>query len=70
MLFKRLAPGGNLLVMNTDMEAAEVLGICQSFLETNVPEYSKIPSGTTPEQLARYFVRLCLGHGKRCVLTQ
>jgi hypothetical protein len=65
MRFKRLSPGGNLLVWNTDMEAAAVLGLCQSFLPTNVLSYSGIPSDVTAEQLACYFVCLCLGHGKR-----
>jgi hypothetical protein len=52
MCFKCLLPGGNLLVWNTDMEAAAVLGLSQSFHPTNVPAHSNIPSEVTAEQLA------------------
>ena len=32
--FKRLSPGGNLLCMNADMEAAQVLGAGKSIMKT------------------------------------
>lgn len=63
--FQRLTPGGNLLAMNTDMEAVQVPGVAQSFLPTNNPAHSGIPSTISAEELARYFIRLCIGHAKR-----
>jgi hypothetical protein len=49
--FKRLTPGGNLLAMNTDMEVAQVLGVAQSFLPTNNPAHSGIPSTVSAEEI-------------------
>ncbi|KAJ7182286.1 hypothetical protein C8R43DRAFT_1115930 [Mycena crocata] len=40
--------GGNLLVMNADMEAAQILGAARSIMKTNEPEYSGIPNYTPP----------------------
>ncbi|KAG6884190.1 hypothetical protein C0992_006788, partial [Termitomyces sp. T32_za158] len=65
--FKRFTPGGNLLVMNADMEAAQILAAGISFLQTNDPTYSMIET-TVPEEFVQYFVRVCLTHGKRAVL--
>ena len=62
--FKRLSKGGNLLVMNVDLEIAQVLGAGDSFLTTNEPEYSGIQT-TDPEELIQYVLRLCYTHIKR-----
>jgi hypothetical protein len=62
--FKRFVPGGNLLAMNVDMEAAQVLGAARSILKTNQPEYSGIPRDTSPAEAATYFVKLCYRHSK------
>ena len=62
--FKRFSPDGNILVMNADMEAAQILAAGITFLRTNNPDYSKI-STTIPEEFIQYFVRVCLMHGKR-----
>jgi len=62
--FKRLSPGGNLLCMNADMEAAQILGAGRSFLKTNDTAYSQIDV-KSPEELLAYFVRVCLTHSKR-----
>jgi hypothetical protein len=64
--FKRLSPDGNLLCMNADMEAAQVLGAARSFMKTNDITYSKIDV-SSPEELLPYFVRVCLTHSKRYV---
>ena len=61
--FKRLSRDGNLLCMNADMEAAQVLGAARSFMKTNNIPYSNIDV-TTPEELLPYFVRVCLTHSK------
>ncbi|KAJ6605987.1 hypothetical protein B0H10DRAFT_1956974 [Mycena sp. CBHHK59/15] len=42
--------GGNLLVMNTDMDRAQIIGICRSVMKYNVSEYSGIPNDTPPEK--------------------
>ncbi|KAK6971991.1 hypothetical protein R3P38DRAFT_3487128 [Favolaschia claudopus] len=61
---KRFVPGGNLLVMNADMEAAQVIGIARSVMKTNIPEYSGIPNDITPAEAAKYFVKICYRHTK------
>ncbi|KAJ7893388.1 hypothetical protein B0H14DRAFT_3671887 [Mycena olivaceomarginata] len=60
-------PGGNLDVMNADMDGAQILGICRSIMKHNVPEYSGIPNDTPPEQVAQYFVKVCWRHAKEPV---
>ncbi|KAF8954362.1 hypothetical protein BDZ97DRAFT_1928449 [Flammula alnicola] len=65
--FLRLTFGGNLLCMNADMEAAQILGAGRSFLRTLDPEFSGI-NISKPEELLAYFVRVCLTHSKRGVL--
>jgi hypothetical protein len=62
--FKRLSPGGNLLCMNADMEAAQILGAGRSFMKTNDTAYSGIDV-ELPEDLLPFFVRVCLTHSKR-----
>jgi hypothetical protein len=66
MRFKRLTRGGNLLAMNVDLEAAQVLGAADSFLPTNEPEYSGILT-EDPAVLAEYFTKACHTHVKRYV---
>ncbi|KAJ7862394.1 hypothetical protein B0H14DRAFT_2575464 [Mycena olivaceomarginata] len=65
--FKRFVPGGNLLAMNVDMEAAQVLGAARSILKTNQPEYRGIPRDTSPAEAATYFVKLCYRHSKEAI---
>ncbi|KAK7023570.1 hypothetical protein VNI00_016656 [Paramarasmius palmivorus] len=64
MAFKRFQKDGNLLCMNTDMEAAQVLGAGASFLKTNDPSYSGITT-VDASIFVQYFVKLCLVHVKR-----
>ncbi|KAJ7816650.1 hypothetical protein B0H13DRAFT_1663254 [Mycena leptocephala] len=64
---KRFVRGGNLLVMNADMEAAQVLGAVRSIMKTNDPEYSGIPKDTPASEAATYFVKLCFRHSKEAI---
>lgn len=66
--FKRLTPGGNLLAMGVDLEAAQVQGAGLSFLPTNVPEHSKINT-LDPDEIVQYFIRACFAHVKRCTIV-
>ncbi|KAJ7456176.1 hypothetical protein FB451DRAFT_1564753 [Mycena latifolia] len=66
--FKRFVEGGNLLAMNSDMEAAQVLRAARSFLKTNDPEYSNLSNDTPAEEVAPEFIKLCTTHAKRAVL--
>ncbi|KAJ7472538.1 hypothetical protein FB451DRAFT_1398751 [Mycena latifolia] len=66
--FKRFMDGGNLLAMNSDMEAVQVLGAARSFMKTNNPEYSKLSNDTLAEEVAPEFIKLCTTHAKRAVL--
>ncbi|KAJ7049864.1 hypothetical protein C8F01DRAFT_1264748 [Mycena amicta] len=68
LAFKRLVPGGNLTVFNSDMESAQVLGAARSFLKTNDPAYSGIPNDITPQEFAPEVVKLCITHAKRAIL--
>jgi hypothetical protein len=48
-----------------DLELAQVLGACKSFLPTNEPEYSNVNvSPSSAEILASYFIQACYGHMK------
>ncbi|KAJ7803072.1 hypothetical protein B0H14DRAFT_3154691 [Mycena olivaceomarginata] len=67
MPLRTFVPGGNLDVMNADMDGAQILGICRSVMKHNVPEYSGIPNDTPPEQVAQYFVKVCWRHAKEPV---
>ncbi|KAJ7084961.1 hypothetical protein C8R44DRAFT_894074 [Mycena epipterygia] len=60
--------GGNLLVMNADMEAAQVLGAARSIMKHNDPEYSGIPNDTPASEAATYFVKICYRHSKAAIL--
>ncbi|KAJ6613380.1 hypothetical protein B0H10DRAFT_1951537 [Mycena sp. CBHHK59/15] len=64
---KRFVPGGNLQVMNADMDGAQIIGICRSVMKHNVPEYRKIPNDTPPEQVAPEFIKICWQHSKEPV---
>ncbi|KAJ6514663.1 hypothetical protein DFH09DRAFT_1373940 [Mycena vulgaris] len=66
--FKRFVEGGNIIAMNSDMEAAQVLGATRSFLKMNNAEYSKISNDTPAEEVAPEIIKLCTTHGKRAVL--
>ncbi|KAJ7120620.1 hypothetical protein C8R43DRAFT_1151551 [Mycena crocata] len=64
--FKRFVEGGNILAMNFDMEAAQVLGAARSFSKLNKDEeYSKLAAA---EKVAPEIIKLCTTHGKRGVL--
>jgi hypothetical protein len=64
--FKQLSPGGNILAINVDLEAAQVLGAVDSFLPTNEPEYSGITTND-PAVLVEYFIKAYHTHIKRYV---
>ncbi|KAJ6624569.1 hypothetical protein B0H10DRAFT_2186634 [Mycena sp. CBHHK59/15] len=64
---KRFVPGGNIEVMNADMDGAQALGFCRAVMKHNVPEYSGIPNDTPPEEIAAEFIKLCWRHGKEPV---
>ncbi|KAJ7822571.1 hypothetical protein B0H14DRAFT_3146342 [Mycena olivaceomarginata] len=67
LALKEFVPDGNLLVTNVDMDAAQVIGLCRSVMEHNVPEYSGIPKNTPIEEIAPRFVKICWRHGKEPV---
>ncbi|KAF7367934.1 hypothetical protein MSAN_00858400 [Mycena sanguinolenta] len=64
---KAFVQGGNLEIMNSDMDGAQILGICRSVMKHNDPEYSGIPNDTPPEQVSQYFVKICWRHAKEPV---
>ncbi|KAJ7701298.1 hypothetical protein B0H16DRAFT_1440958 [Mycena metata] len=64
---KKLIPGGNLLVMNSDMDGAQILGFTRSAMKHNVFEHSNIPNDTPAEQVAPEFVKICWRHAKEPV---
>ncbi|KAJ7869252.1 hypothetical protein B0H13DRAFT_1724442 [Mycena leptocephala] len=68
MPLKRFVKGGNIRVMNSDMDGAQVLGICCSVMKHNDPEYSGIPNDTPPEQVAWGFVKICRRHAKEALI--
>lgn len=68
LTFQRFSPGGNLLCMGADMEAAQVLGAAESILTNLIDDVDYSASGVnanTAEELLPYFVRVCLTHSKR-----
>ena len=65
MGFKKFSADGNLLCMNADMEAAQILGAAKSIRKSVDFGFSGLPQDITPEELASYFVPLCLTHAKR-----
>ncbi|KAJ7794014.1 hypothetical protein B0H14DRAFT_3558479 [Mycena olivaceomarginata] len=67
LALKEFIPDGNLLVTNVAMDAAQVIGLCRSVMEYNVPEYSGIPRHTPFEEIAPRFVKICWRHGKEPV---
>ena len=66
---KILVPGGNLFVMNADMDGAAAMGVCRSVMKHNVPEYSGIPNNTPPEKVAARFLKICWRHSKEYVFS-
>ncbi|KAJ7749102.1 hypothetical protein B0H16DRAFT_1691917 [Mycena metata] len=64
---KKLVPGGNSLVMNSDMDGAQILGFTRSAMKHNVFEHSNIPNDTPAEQVAPEFVKICWRHAKEPV---
>ncbi|KAJ6587438.1 hypothetical protein DFH09DRAFT_1427476 [Mycena vulgaris] len=67
--FKRFIEGGSILAMNSDMEAAQVLGATRSLSKLNKDEaYSNLAFDTPPEQVAPEIIKLCTTHAKRAVL--
>ncbi|KAF8175007.1 hypothetical protein K438DRAFT_2047804 [Mycena galopus ATCC 62051] len=62
--FKTFVRGGNLLVTNVDMDAAQVIGLSRSVLKYSDPEYSGIPKDTPPEKVAPTFIKVCWRHAK------
>jgi hypothetical protein len=63
--FKCFVEGGNIIAMNSDMEAAQVLGAARSFFKTNDAEYSGLPENTPGEEVAPEMIKLCTTHAKR-----
>ncbi|KAJ7286818.1 hypothetical protein C8J57DRAFT_1215125 [Mycena rebaudengoi] len=57
---KRFVPGGNLVALNSDMRAAQVLGAARYFFKTNDPSLSNLSDDTPPEKVAPEFVRLAV----------
>ncbi|KAJ7300410.1 hypothetical protein DFH08DRAFT_1000753 [Mycena albidolilacea] len=49
------------------MDATQVIGLCRSVMEHNVPEYGGIPKNTPIEEIAPRFVKICWRHGKEPV---
>jgi hypothetical protein len=64
MCFKCFSPGGNLLAMVVDLEAAQVLGAADAFLPTIDAAYSGI-NVTASDELIPYFVKCCVAHVKQ-----
>ncbi|KAJ6525324.1 hypothetical protein B0H19DRAFT_1243793 [Mycena capillaripes] len=69
MPLKRFVKGGNLLVMNSDMDGAQIIGITRSVMKYNDPEYSGIANDTLPEQGAPELVKVCWRHAKEHFLS-
>ncbi|KAJ6576249.1 hypothetical protein B0H10DRAFT_2236540 [Mycena sp. CBHHK59/15] len=65
--FKILVRGGNILVVNFDIDAPQTFGLCRSALKFSDPEYSGIPKDTPPEKLAPKLIKVCWRHGKEPV---
>ncbi|KAJ6610337.1 hypothetical protein B0H10DRAFT_2293174 [Mycena sp. CBHHK59/15] len=64
---KPFVRGGNLLVMNADMEAAQVLGAARSVMKHNDPEYSGISNDTPATEVVPTFVKICYRHSKDAI---
>jgi electron transfer flavoprotein alpha subunit len=62
LAFKRFVKGGNIIAMNSEMEATQVLGAARSFFKSNDPEIS---ADTPAEEVGPEFSKLCTTHGKR-----
>ncbi|KAF8979328.1 hypothetical protein BDQ17DRAFT_1439575 [Cyathus striatus] len=62
-------PGGNLLCMNADLEAAQALGFGNSIISTNNSGYSSVPDNTTPEEILSYILKGCQTHVQHSLLN-
>ncbi|KAF8999700.1 hypothetical protein BDQ17DRAFT_1427713 [Cyathus striatus] len=69
MHFKALTPGGNLLCINTDLEAAQSLGFGDSFISTNQLDYSGIPASIDTKSILSYILKSCHVHVKQAILN-
>ncbi|KAJ7724761.1 hypothetical protein B0H16DRAFT_1698535 [Mycena metata] len=67
--FKRLVKGGNIIAMNSDMEAAQVLGGARSLFKLNDPQHSGLSDQTPPEEFAPEVIKLCTTHAKRYTVS-
>ena len=56
--------GGNLLVTNVNMDAAQVIDLCRSIMKYNNAAYSSIQNNTSLEKVAPRFIKVCWQHGK------
>ncbi|KAJ7203392.1 hypothetical protein C8J57DRAFT_1101243 [Mycena rebaudengoi] len=65
---KKFVPGGNLIAMNADMEAAQVIGACRSVMKHNDPAYSGVRNDAPVSEVAPHFVKICFRHSKAAVL--
>jgi hypothetical protein len=71
LTFAQFTSGGTMQVFNSDMDEAQVIGFVTSIRKTLLkdPEFaSSSLANLSPQELAPYFVRLCLTHAKRYVL--
>ncbi|KAJ7709266.1 hypothetical protein B0H16DRAFT_1481051 [Mycena metata] len=66
--FKRLVKRGNIIAMNSDMEAAQVLGGARSLFKSNDTQHSGLSDNTPAEEFAPEIIKLCTTHAKRAVL--
>ncbi|KAF8966029.1 hypothetical protein BDZ97DRAFT_1917737 [Flammula alnicola] len=67
LLLKSLSREGTIITIGVDLELSQALGAGLSFLPTNEPDFSGIPSNVTAEELIEYFIRACITHVKRGV---
>lgn len=65
LTFKNLHHGGRILGINSDMEAAPLLGFAEAVWETLTPE--RQAEVETPRQLLSYVLRVCYVHFERYV---
>ncbi|KAJ7196691.1 hypothetical protein GGX14DRAFT_403155 [Mycena pura] len=65
LTFKNLHHGGRILGINSDMEAAPLLGFAEAVWETLTPE--RQAEVETPRQLLSYVLRVCYVHFERGV---
>ncbi|KAJ7264718.1 hypothetical protein C8J57DRAFT_1623603 [Mycena rebaudengoi] len=64
---KRFVKGGNLIALNSGMEAARVLSAARSLFKFNDREHSRLGNDAATEDVAPEIVILCTTHAKRRV---